>query len=115
MAALKIMRISTKALKREVLEETGFSCIVGDEIGITIEFRDEWKMVQISHCFKANISSKESGKNFTEEEISDGFELRWCPSRKLLVLWNRICHQNTIVSLCRNAIWLFLKPSFYNS
>lgn len=68
-----------EGLKREVLEETGFSCIVGDEIGITIEFRDEWKMVQISHCFKANISSKESGKNFTEEEISDGFELRWVP------------------------------------
>lgn len=75
-----------EGIKREILEETGFPCIVGDEVGITIEFRDEWQMVQISHCFKANTSGKESGKNFTEEEIADGFELKWVPISKAVSL-----------------------------
>jgi len=66
-------------LRRELLEETGCHAQVGEEIGITIEFRDEWKMVQISHCFMALLVEDKGEVKLDQYEAKEGFEVRWLP------------------------------------
>lgn len=68
-----------EGVKREVMEEAGFDCFLGEQIGITIEFRDEWKMAQISYCFKASTTGEALINNLTEDEKAAGFELKWFP------------------------------------
>ena len=64
------------ALSREIKEETGCDVDVENLIGIVIEKRDQWKLFQISHCFKAKLKSK-GEQNLTEEEKETGFSLYW--------------------------------------
>lgn len=73
-----------QALQREILEETGCHSVVGQEFGVTIEFRDQWHLTQISYCFTAKMLGETSTPDFTEEEIADGFEIRWIPKDKVL-------------------------------
>ncbi len=66
-----------EALKREVLEETGWNIEIKKYLGITLEYRNQYKMLQISYIFEA-LSTGVPGKlNFTEKEISKGFKLVW--------------------------------------
>lgn len=68
-----------EGLKRELLEETGCHALIGDEIGITIEFRDEWKMIQISYCFKAQMTEDKGEIKLDPYEAEEGFEVKWFP------------------------------------
>lgn len=46
-----------QTLKREVQEELGVQAIqVGDPIGITIEYRDKYPIVQICYCYFAEVT-----------------------------------------------------------
>jgi len=66
------------ALQREVLEETGCSVEVRSQnVGIIIEYRDEYEELQISYCFVADVVGQPRAASFTEKEISDGFQLQW--------------------------------------
>ncbi len=78
-----------EGLKRELLEETGCRALIGDEIGITIEFRDEWKMVQISHCFRANLLEDNGQVNLDKYEAEEGFEVRWVPIDQAISLMEK--------------------------
>ena len=68
-----------EAFKREVLEETGCACTIDDENSntVTLEWRGEFKLFQISHIFLAHVEGVPKTTSLTEEEISDGFELKW--------------------------------------
>lgn len=69
------------ALRREVQEETGFSIMNIEPIGITIEKREDvqnnhdWSKA-ISYVFSASVE-KEIGTNYTEDENADGFKPIW--------------------------------------
>jgi len=65
------------ALRREMLEETGCSIEILRDIGYVIEFRTEWKLIQISFAFLAKVVREVSEPKFTEKEIKEGFRLRW--------------------------------------
>lgn len=67
------------ALNREIKEETGCDIKVDNLIGMVIEKRDEWKLFQVSHCFKTMLKSK-GKQNLTEEEKETGFSLYWANS-----------------------------------
>ena len=67
------------AFVREMMEETGCEAKKTDEIGITIEKRDQWKMFQISHCYVARAKEVKS-LELTEEEKDSGFSLHWIKS-----------------------------------
>lgn len=68
-----------EGLKREILEETGCHASIGDEVGLTIEFRDEWGMVQLSYCFRAQVTEDTGELSLVDEEKADEFALRWVP------------------------------------
>jgi 8-oxo-dGTP diphosphatase len=65
------------ALDRECLEEIGCRVEVTGEIGMITEFRDEFNLVQDSYCYKARVVGDKSESQFTEKELSEGFEVKW--------------------------------------
>ncbi|OGM11377.1 hypothetical protein A2Z22_01175 [Candidatus Woesebacteria bacterium RBG_16_34_12] len=78
-----------EGLKREILEETGCHTSIGDEIGLTQEFRDEWKMAQISYCYKAVVTKDAQKLNLTDQEKDDKFALKWTSLLKAIVLMEK--------------------------
>ncbi len=66
-----------EALKRECLEEIGCNVEVVRELGEIIEYRDKWSLKQNSYCYVANVVGEKGSPDFTKEEISNGFEIKW--------------------------------------
>lgn len=66
-----------QALERELLEEIGCKAEVVSEVGQIVEFRDEWKMMQISYCYTARNVGQQNPPSFTQKELDDGFEMKW--------------------------------------
>ena len=63
-----------EALKRELLEEVGCECEVGEEIGEVIEYRDydDGGLKQISYCYLANQVGDQVEANLEEGELAEG-------------------------------------------
>ncbi len=66
-----------EGFNREILEETGFKVGNSQQLGITIEYRDEIELIQISYVFIADIAEKAGLPKFTQKEIDEGFVLKW--------------------------------------
>ncbi|ARU59860.1 hypothetical protein CBW65_01410 [Tumebacillus avium] len=78
---------ATQALRREVLEEVGATIIGIEELGLTIEYRDQQNMLQISYSFTAKVDGALRLPDYTDEEIESGFTLKWVtPSEALHLL-----------------------------
>ena len=73
-----------QALEREILEETGCKAKIKQEIGKIIEYRDNFGLKQISHCFLADVAKKTNLTSFTRSEKSNGFELKWTTLSKAI-------------------------------
>lgn len=67
------------ALKREVEEEVGTLIEDIKELGLTIEYRNNEALLQISYGYIAKTTGELKDPMFTDEEINDGFVLRWVP------------------------------------
>lgn len=65
------------ALKREVLEEAGCSIKNIRELGSIEEYRNKFKLHQISHCFLADVAGEKGTPRLEEGEKADGFEPVW--------------------------------------
>jgi 8-oxo-dGTP pyrophosphatase MutT (NUDIX family) len=68
------------ALERELLEEIGCQAKVTAEIGEIEEYRNQWGLHQTSYCYMAQQFGEQKPPDFTEEELSEGFEIRWVDS-----------------------------------
>ncbi len=66
-----------QGLARELMEETGCEAKVNGEIGMTIEYRDEFEQIQFSYCYLAKVTKDCQTLSFTDKEKADGFELKW--------------------------------------
>jgi 8-oxo-dGTP diphosphatase len=66
-----------EGLAREMMEETGCEVVVKQEVGMTIEYRNQWNLLQFSFCFTADVTKDTGVLNFMPDEIEDGFELVW--------------------------------------
>ncbi len=76
-----------EALKREIREETGCEDIkVIDEIGIIIEYRNKFDILQISYCYLAKTLGKIDSPEYDKEEIEEGLESLWVPMDKAINL-----------------------------
>jgi 8-oxo-dGTP pyrophosphatase MutT (NUDIX family) len=64
---------------REVLEETGCHCEILDQPGIIMEWRDQFKLLQISYVFKARVVGEVGHDALTKKEKAEGFKLEWVP------------------------------------
>lgn len=65
------------ALRRELLEEIGCSVNNIRELGIIEEYRNDFKLHQISHCFIANLVGRKGEPKLEPDEIADGFQPEW--------------------------------------
>lgn len=65
------------AFKRELLEEVGANCEIIDQGGIAVEWRDQFKLLQISYVFLAKVVGEVEQSKLEQGEIDDGFELEW--------------------------------------
>jgi 8-oxo-dGTP diphosphatase len=66
-----------ETLKREVMEEVGVNVLIGEEIGAIIEYRDEFRQLQISYCFFSKVVGEINAPAFTESELENGFQIKW--------------------------------------
>tara|TARA_B100000508_G_scaffold138785_1_gene135536 strand:- start:1214 stop:1729 length:516 start_codon:yes stop_codon:yes gene_type:complete len=72
------------ALKREVLEEVGCDCEITHELGITIEYRNKYKLLHISYGFAAQVLGDIGTPALEEGEIEEGQETLWLPPAEVL-------------------------------
>lgn len=69
--------------KREVMEETGCKCEVIDQSGIIVEWRDKFKLLQLSYIFLGKVIGEIGENNLEQDEIDEGFTLEWLPIEKV--------------------------------
>jgi len=69
----------TEALKREVKEEVGVDCALVRELGIVIEYREIYKLVQIAYGYVATVVGEISETAFEPAEIESGQMNLWLP------------------------------------
>jgi ADP-ribose pyrophosphatase YjhB (NUDIX family) len=65
------------ALMREVREEVGCIAHQLDDIGVIIEYRDDFGVLQISYCYHAHVLEKGLGTSRTRKEQDMGLETVW--------------------------------------
>lgn len=75
------------AFKREILEETGYTCkILTKRPFLTIERKELKRQFQLSYIFFAKALTQERQVNYTQEELGEGFKLEWVDSNNILDL-----------------------------
>lgn len=67
------------ALKRECLEEIGCHVEVDQELGLTVEYREQYNMKQESYCFIAHTIGSKGAPQFSKKELHDQFKAIWVP------------------------------------
>lgn len=65
------------ALARELMEEIGCKATVESEVGMTIEHKNQFELVQTSYCFTATVIGEKGLPDFTEDEIEEQFAIVW--------------------------------------
>lgn len=66
-----------EAFIREILEETGCKSKVIENVGVTIEYRNQLKLVQISYVFTAEVIGEPGLQKLEQGEIDEGHDLEW--------------------------------------
>ena len=97
------------ALARESLEEVGSKVKVNDDVGIIIEYRNDFKELQISYCFTAETVGKLGTPDFTEKEKNDGFQLLWTPLEDAIQLLSDDKPDNYVGKFIRERDLIFLR------
>jgi|SRR3989344_8523589 len=72
------------ALNRECIEEIGCNIEVFGEVGEIVEYRKMFNLKQISYCYLAKVVGNKGKPSFTDEEMKDGFKIKWLPLREAL-------------------------------
>lgn len=73
-----------QALKREVLEEVGCNCEIIQTLGVTIEYRNEQKLLHVSYGFVAKVVGAVGTPKLEAGEVEEGQETLWLPPREVL-------------------------------
>lgn len=91
-------------LDREIMEEVGAQIEVTSELGVIIEYRCEYDMMQLSYCYLGHVKGSLGKPEFTFREVNDGFSLHWFPLEEALRLMRNdapssylgrfICHRD---------------------
>ncbi len=72
-----------EALKREVKEEVGCECDILRPIGVTIEYRNKYKMIHISYCYEAKVMGEVGTPALEKGEVEEGQETLWLDPQEL--------------------------------
>lgn len=101
-----------EALKREVLEESGCKIDIIDELGIIIEYRNQFNILQISYCFLAKVVGEIGAPMYEEIEINEGLTPIWVPLEKAINLIEEVNTDNYQGRFIKERDLLFLKEAF---
>lgn len=71
-------------LKREFLEEVGVEIEIDNELGCTIEIKDQHEKIQFSYVYIGKIIKYIWEPQFTAKEIEDWLELHWYTQDEIL-------------------------------
>jgi 8-oxo-dGTP diphosphatase len=66
-----------QGVARELMEETGCIAEIQSEVGMNIEYRDNWTLLQLAFCFTAKVKEDSGIINLMPDEIQNGLELHW--------------------------------------
>ncbi len=75
-----------EALVREVREEVGCDCQIVRPVGVTIEYRAKYKLLHLSYCYVATVTSAITTPTFEADEITAGQTNIWVAPDKVLDL-----------------------------
>ena len=73
-------------LRRECMEEAGCVIKVGKAIGKIVEYRDRYRIRQVSFTYFAKVVGKKGKTAFTGSEKTNKFKLQWAPLGKAITL-----------------------------
>ena len=73
-----------EAVMREVREEVGCACEVSEMIGVVIEYRNNYNLLQISYCFLAKIIGEKGIPTLEEGEVEEGQITLWMSPEEAL-------------------------------
>lgn len=74
------------AFQREVLEESGCTIEIDEELGIFEEIKSQDNFIQTSYIYIAHLIEDTGMKHFTEREICEGSTLMWCNLEQAMIL-----------------------------
>lgn len=97
------------ALNREVMEEAGVDINVLGEIGTIIEYRNKQELLQISYCFYSEVVGDVKETSFTDDEINNGFKLKWVDLDEAISTVENDEPDNYVGKFIQNRDLLFLK------
>jgi 8-oxo-dGTP diphosphatase len=100
------------AFKREILEETGCECEIIDDGAVTIEYRDQFKLVQISYIFIAVAVGASGEQKLEQGEIDEGHAMEWYTLKEtenLLQEDNPTEYEGRFIQLRDKSIFEFYK------
>lgn len=97
------------ALNREVMEEVGVYVDVLGEIGTIIEYRNKHELLQISYCYYSRVKGESKETSFTDEEINDGFQLKWVTLDEATSIIENDIPDNYVGKFIQSRDLLFLK------
>jgi len=66
-----------RALRREVLEEVGCDCRILRPVGVVIEYRNKYSLLNISYCYLAEVVGAVGQPKLEAEEIEEGQVTLW--------------------------------------
>lgn len=73
-----------EVLEREVKEDVGCDCSIIRPVGMTIEYRNKYKLLHISYCYIAEVVGEIGEPALEEGEIEEGHETLWLPPAEVL-------------------------------
>ncbi len=77
------------ALHREVKEEVGCDCEVIKDLGMVIEYRNKYKLLQISYGFVARVKGDINQPLLDDAEVAEGLINVWLPPEEALALMKK--------------------------
>jgi len=72
------------ALVREVREEVGCACSVGDLVGVVVEYRNKASLLHISYCYTSTVEGEVGEPTYEQAELDDGQETMWLSPKEAL-------------------------------
>jgi 8-oxo-dGTP pyrophosphatase MutT (NUDIX family) len=82
---IEIGETKEDALKRECQEEIGCNIDIISEVGLTVEYRKQFGLKQISYCYLAKLIGEKGNPTLEPDEIEEGFKTVWLPLSEALI------------------------------